>query len=154
MESIPARSAFLIPALPIAWQAVRRPALCASWATASSSSIWNAVCVGSTPGVSTPPVAVAARHRDHPSGGLDRRSRDHATLDRLGQFDDDVVRRTTVANGGDAGAQRELGVEDSADGRNRNAVIADLLEKVSHAVVAEVDMAVDEPRLQLAVDAV
>src|SRR5664280_2119771 len=58
MESIPARSAFLMPAFPIACVATRRPALCASWATTSSSSGSSAVCVGVTPGVRTPPVAI------------------------------------------------------------------------------------------------
>ena len=105
-------------------------------------------------GLAADEVAVAARHRDHPPGGLDRRSRDHATIDRLGQLDDDVVRRPTVANGGDARAQRQLGVEDAANGRDRNAVIADLLEEVGHAVVAEVDMAIDKSRQQRAAAAV
>ena len=59
MESMPARIAFLMPSLPIAWQAARLPALCASLATCSSSSCCSAVWVGTTPGVSTPPVAIA-----------------------------------------------------------------------------------------------
>ena len=46
------------------------------------------------------------------------------------------------------------GVEHAADGRDRDAVVADLLEEVGHAVVAEVDMAVDEPRQQRAATAV
>src|SRR5499427_8888072 len=55
---MPASSAFLMPRLPIACEAIGRPALCASSTAARSSSGWNVVWLGSTPGVSTPPVAI------------------------------------------------------------------------------------------------
>ena len=58
IESMPARSAFLIPSAPMACAATRRPWRCASEMAASSSSGSSCALPGTAPLVRTPPVAI------------------------------------------------------------------------------------------------
>ena len=58
IESTPARSAFLIPCVPIACAAQRMPCVCASITPARSSSSLNCSIAGTAPLVRTPPVAM------------------------------------------------------------------------------------------------
>ena len=59
IESMPARKAFLMPSVPIACAATRRPWRCASSIAAESSSGVNWAFPGTAPLVSTPPVAMS-----------------------------------------------------------------------------------------------
>ena len=89
-------------------------------------------------------VAVAAGDGDARAGGDDARPGDEAGVDVVAQVDREEGRRAYVADGGEAGLERLLRVDDAGDGGVEGRVdeVVDLVVAVGAA--AQVGVAVDQ----------